>query len=390
MSDHRLIDTPQGLEEAVSDLEECLDEAREAGRAPRLYLDTEFESNRSGTQMCLLQISAGGTAYLIDTLRLRNLDSLGDVLSEEGVEWVLHAGLQDVQLITEALRIPRPPLLFDTQIAWALTSAEASVSLAYLQFKILGIRAEKGHQADDWVRRPLQASQLRYAASDVDHLPKMTEYLLNEAEKLGRTEIVYAASKDTLSPVKEPPAPLRLGSFRNAWQLSEKSQAALRFLIEWYNALSLEKRKHAPDNKVMLSIAGRLPPDVAALSRIKGVSRGVSERHGLTLIKGIADAVANAKSEDFVPIDPPPYATFDEIRLDAWLAEFRAELAVSLQFAPELVLPTRLLKRIKAGLEADGPSGLTESLVGWRRELLLSPAEDFCKKNAPPESTETA
>ncbi len=386
MSGHRLIDTPQGLEEAVSDLEDGLAQARAEGKSARLYLDTEFESNRSGTTMCLLQISAGETAYLVDTLRLKNLDSLGDVLSEDGVTWVLHAGLQDVQLITEAMRIGRPESLFDTQIAWALVTAEASVSLAYLQFKILGIRAEKGHQADDWVRRPLQASQLRYAASDVDHLPKMTEYLINEAAKLDRAQFIFAASKDTLSPVKEPPAPLRLGSFRNAWQLSEKSQAALRFLMSWYNQLSVDKRKHAPDNKVMLSIAGRLPPDVGSLSRIKGVTRGVVERYGLTLIEGMKVAVAESKSEDFQPIDPPPYATFEEIRLEAWLAQFRADMAISLTFAPELVLPTRLLKRMKDGVEADGPQGLLESLVGWRYDLLAAPAEAYMAQNPPPVS----
>jgi len=381
---HRLVDSPAELEDAVSDLEGTLDEMRDKNLPARLYLDTEFESNRSGTKLCLLQISAGKTSYLVDPLRLSKLDSLADVLEEEGVEWVLHAGLQDVVLICDALKVRRPEKLFDTQIAWGMVTAEASVSLAYLQFKILGIRAEKGHQADDWVRRPLQASQLRYAASDVDHLPKMTEELLKMARTPERAAIIFDASKDTLSPVKEPPAPLRLSSFRNAWQLSEKSQAGLRFLMEWYNGLPLEKRKHAPENKVLLSVAGRIPPDVGALSRIKGVSRGVVERYGSQLVAGIKSAVESSKSEDFVPIDPPAYATFDEIRLDSWLAQYRAHLSIHLSFAPELVLPSRLLKRMKAGLEAQGTEGLLESLVGWRRELLLDESEQFCRDLPPP------
>lgn len=377
---HRLIDTPIALEDALDALEDEL----EKQSVQRLYLDTEFESNRSGTKLCLLQISAGGDSFLIDPLRLKNLDGLADLLADKSIDWVLHAGLQDVELITRDLRIRPPTRLLDTQIAWALISAESSVSLAYLQFKLLGLRSEKTHQADDWVRRPLQASQLRYAASDVDYLPKMTELLLARADELDRTAIIYSASMDTLSPEKEPPAPLSLDSFRNAWQLSPKSQSGLRYLMNWYNDLSLDERRKAPDTKTLLAIASRCPEDPGALGRIKGVSRGIVRDFGVELVAGLKRAVSEARSSDFVPLDPPPYATFEEIRLDAWLARFRAEISVEKQFAPELVLPGRLIKRMKAGVLESGIEGLFESLVGWRRELLLETARRFCDRSPPP------
>ncbi len=377
---YRLIETPATLDDALDALEDDL----EKQPVQRLYLDTEFESNRSGTKLCLLQISAGGDTFLLDPLRLRNLDGLADLLADKDIDWVLHAGLQDVDLLTRDLRIRPPKRLFDTQIAWALISAESSVSLAYLQFKLLGLRSEKAHQADDWVRRPLQASQLRYAASDVDHLPKMTEMLLARAAELDRTEIIYAASMDTLNPEKEPPAPLSLDSFRNAWQLSPKSQSGLRFLMDWYNALSLEERRNAPDTKTLLAIASRCPEDPSALGRIKGVSRGVVRDFGAAIVRGLEKAVSEARGSDFVPLDPPPYATFEEIELDAWLAQFRAEMSVKKQFAPELVLPGRLMKRMKATITQSGAEGLFESLVGWRRELLLESAREFCDRSPPP------
>lgn len=376
---HQLVDAEGQLAQAVSELERDVSQAEE----PRLYLDTEFESNRSGTKMCLFQISAGRTSYLIDPLRLRSLESLRPLLADADVEWILHAGLQDVELICNAVRIKSPPALLDTQVAWALLTAEASVSLAYLQFKLLGIRSEKGHQADDWVRRPLQASQLRYAAADVDYLPEMTEQLLDQAAAKGRMEMLYAASYDSLSPEREPPAPLVLSSFRNAWQLSAKSQAGMLFLIDWYNGLSLSERQGAPENKALLSIAGRLPEDVAALSRIKGVPRGVVNEYGRLLVDGLARAAREANTDDFQPIDPPAYGSFEEIRLEAWLAQYRAELSTSLEFAPDFVLPSRLLKRMKSGLEAEGVSGFLESLVGWRREFLLAESQKFCEQNPP-------
>lgn len=380
LNPHQLIDTAGGLDEAVRSLSAELQEAEE----PRLYLDTEFESNRSGTTMCLLQVSAGGTNFLIDTLRLRELSSLRPLLSDPDVEWILHAGLQDVGLICSALKIPRAPALLDTQIAWGLMTAEASVSLAYLQYKILGVRSKKAHQADDWVRRPLQASQLRYAASDVDYLPRMTEVLLDRAAALGRTEVLYEASMDSLNPEYEPPAPLALTSFRNAWQLTAQSQAALLFLIDWYNGLPLRARAQAPEHKALLSIASRLPEDVGALSRIKGVPRGTVAEFGQRIVQGTTAAAASAKTEGFVPVEPPAYGSFEEIRLEAWLSTYKCELCVKLEFAPELVLPGRLMKRMKAGIEADGLDGLFESLVGWRRDFLLEETRAFCDSHPLP------
>ncbi len=377
---YRLIDTAASLLEAVGELRKTLQDMS----PQRVFLDTEFESNRSGTTMCLLQISAGETNFLIDPLRLRTLEPLAELLDNAAIEWILHAGLQDVGLITQCLRIEAPARLFDTQIAWGLLTAESSVGLAYLQFKLLNIRSEKAHQADDWVRRPLQESQLRYGASDVDYLPEMTRQLLATAKGLDRTEVIFAASRDTLNPIKEPPPPLQLSSFRNAWQLNARNQAGMLFLIDWYNALPLDQRRYAPENKALLSIASRLPENVDALGRIKGVPRSTLNHHGSEIVEGLKKAVASARGDDFEPIDPPPYCTFDEIRVDAWLAKLKAELATSLQFAPELVLPGRLLKRMKAGLQAQGVPGLIESLVGWRKDFLLEPLSSFCEQVPPP------
>ena len=157
--------------------------------------------------------------------------------------------------------------MFDTQVAWALLGAEYSVSLSYLQYRLLGIRTGKAHQADDWKRRPLPASQLAYAAADIVHLPELRRLLGERTAELGREQMVIEASRETVWPEPEPPMPLSLESFRNAWQLEEKNQAALRALIEWFNALDARQRSRAPEPKTLLSIAARLPENVADLGR---------------------------------------------------------------------------------------------------------------------------
>src|SRR5690606_36360953 len=140
-------------------------------------------------------------------------------------EWVLHAGLQDIELLCERLGIAAPEKVFDTQIAWALLGPEASVSLSYLKFRMLGIRAGKPHQADDWLRRPLPESQLRYAASDIEHLPELRQQLGKRAEPQGRLRAIHHASSEVAKPSQELDSELSLASFRNAWQLNRRTQA---------------------------------------------------------------------------------------------------------------------------------------------------------------------
>lgn len=368
------VDSQAGLERAASALASC----------PRLYLDTEFESGRGPTRLCLLQISSGAEIFLVDTLKLGRIDALGAALARSEVEWVFHAGLQDVALIEQRLHVRAPPTLFDTQVAYALVSAESNVSLAYLRYQLLGARADKAHQADDWLARPLSESMLQYAASDVHDLPAIMDLLLQRAEAKQRRELVFEASREALQPSRESPPPLTLEQFRNAWQLGPKSQAGLRFLIDWYNGLSAEEKLAAPDMKALLALAARLPETAVALGRIKGVSPGVLQRHGAHLVQGLTNAARRATSADFVPIDPAPYATFAEIRREAWLGWLRAEVCATLEVAPEQVLPQRVVRELKAKLLEGRSVRLSEALRGYRKRLLGDAIDAFYEHHPPP------
>jgi len=358
---------------------ELLEVALTLRSAETLFLDTEFESNRSGIELCLLQVSTGSQIFLIDAVLLRDLTPLADAFQQKSL-WVLHAGQQDVMLIGERLQLRTRPRIFDTQIAWALSTVEHSVSLAYAQFRALGLRGTKAHQADDWVRRPLPASQLEYAASDVEHLPELYAHLNRRVTDLGRAELVPLASAESVWTEAAPPQLLALDSFRNAWQLDHRGQAALRYLIQWFNGLPEREREQAPENKTLLSLAGRLPRTVDDLQRIKGVPRSWSRELAHNLVTGLMQAAEAADATNFVPIDPPAYATQRELRVDGWLAAARAEVCVSLEVAPELALPSRLMKALRGHALSEGCSGLGDALEGWRRALLSAPLAEFAAK----------
>ena len=118
----KFIDDYDGLDSAISVLR----------HATEIALDTEFESNRSGTTLSLVQISDGRHSYVIDALALRDLSPMEEILDVNDIVWIVHAGRQDIELLAKATRGITPNRLFDTQVGWALCGPEYQVSLAYL------------------------------------------------------------------------------------------------------------------------------------------------------------------------------------------------------------------------------------------------------------------
>ncbi len=358
-------------------------------RAERFHVDTEFESTRRGAELCLVQIATGEEVFLVDALRLPDLSPLASTLGDPARTWVLHAGGQDVPLLIGALGIERAPTLFDTQVAWALVGAEPAVALGYLLYRVLGVRTMKTHQADDWKRRPLPRTQLAYAAADVTHLPALHAELARRAEALGRLGVVAQASAEQWTEAPEPPQPLSLATFRHAWQLDAPAQAALRALVDWHNGLVDAGREPALDVKALFAVASRLPQSTADLARIKGVPRGVVERGGAELVELLR--AASAAPGQFVPIEPEPYVTFEELTADAWVGLVRAEACAAAQVAPDLVFPPRLVRRASARVRATAdPLAILDALGGWRRELLEGPLREALARRSLPALTTAA
>ncbi|MBN1607620.1 MAG: HRDC domain-containing protein [Polyangiaceae bacterium] len=373
---YELVDTPAGLSCA----------ARALAGADRLYLDTEFQSAHGRCTLSLVQISRGERVFVVDALRLSDLSPLGPVMNTTSTEWVVHAGRQDAQLLTSRLGLGGRPRVFDTQVAWALLTAEAAVSLAYLSYRLLGIRPGKAFQTDDWMRRPLTDPQLEYAASDVEHLPDLLAHLDREASARHRAGLVRLATADQLWPEPELPEKLTLASFRNAWHLGLESQAALRALVDWYAAQPAESRADGPDPRTLMAMAARLPTSATELERLRGVPKRWAAQHAERVISIMNDAAHTAAPSEFIALTPSPYATFFDYRLDAWLQTMRAELCERLQAAPDLLLPRRHLSRIgQAVVGGASAAELSKVITGWRATLLEDAIERYVEQHPPPQ-----
>src|SRR5690349_5969796 len=150
--DFNLIQTQAALEEQL---------ARWAG-APWLAVDTEFVREETYfAQLCLVQVSDGGTPVLVDALAL-DPAPLFKLLYEPRAAKVFHSAGQDLELLAQrGGDCPRP--LFDTQIAAALLGHGEQLGYAALVERRLGIGVDKSLSRTDWSKRPLSDPALAYA-----------------------------------------------------------------------------------------------------------------------------------------------------------------------------------------------------------------------------------
>ena len=156
-------------------------------KAPRVAVD--LESNgffRYHERVCLVQLSAGDTAFLADPLAIDEMGPLGDLLRDESVEKVFHAADYDIRSLDRDWGF-RVAGLFDTGIAAAFVGS-SQLGLQSVVEQQIGLVLAKPRklQRSDWSLRPLGPEALSYAADDVLHLPQVREALSSRLEELGR------------------------------------------------------------------------------------------------------------------------------------------------------------------------------------------------------------
>src|SRR5262249_48948952 len=141
-------------------------------------------------KLCVIQVATTERVELIDPLADIDLTPFWELIADETVEKVVHAGLQDIEPVVRILNRPAANV-FDTQIAAGLAGMTYPLSLSKLVYELVGYKLGKGLTFSHWDQRPLSASQLRYAADDVRYLPAARAELARRLERLHH--VAYAA-----------------------------------------------------------------------------------------------------------------------------------------------------------------------------------------------------
>lgn len=269
-------------------------------KATRLALDTEGASfHKFVDRIYLIQLSTADHHAIIDPLPIAPPAALGRMIEDPGVEVVFHDADYDLRLLHQDYGW-HARNLFDTRIAAQLLGIPA-FGLAALLEKYFGVKLDKKHQRADWSMRPLTDGMLEYAAQDTMHLLGLRDQLAAELEKKRRTAWAteeFRRLEGTRWPAEEPG--MAFMKIKGARDLTRRELALLRELVVWRDALALQVDKatfRVVGNEVLLEAARLAPGDRDTLAKIKGMPRGIVERHADEMLGAIARGMSAAEGE---------------------------------------------------------------------------------------------
>ncbi len=289
--------TPQHYITSAPALNELCEQLRDS---PRLALDTEFVGEETFVpKLELIQVATEHTAAIIDfpaVLSGGALDGFWEIVCDERVQKVVHAGRQDLDLFAvHAGQIPKP--FFDTQIAAAMVGFGPQVAYANLVQRVHGKRLDKAHTFTNWSARPLSHDQLAYALEDVTFLLAIHDHLHGRLSKLGRLQWVdeeFSRLEGVVGETRREPQE-RYQRIRGWDQLKPKSAVVLRELAAWREGEA--KRRNVPRSRVirdevLLQLARQPPRHQDELRKVRGLHPSEVDRNGESVLAAIRAALA--------------------------------------------------------------------------------------------------
>ena len=332
-----------------------------------ICVDTEFiRENSYWPELCLVQVASPAEAAAIDPLAQGlDLAPFLDLLADEAVLKVMHAGSQDLEIFWNLSgRLPAP--FFDTQVAAMALGLGEQVSYQHLVAHFTGHGIDKGARFTDWARRPLTERQLLYAIGDVTHLADIFPRMLDQLRANGR-----GAWLDEEMARLTDPAAYRVDP-EEAWQRlripgrKPDLLGRLKALARWREIEAMDKnvpRGRIAKDEALLDIAAHPPRVQAELSRVRGLSAAWE-----TNAIGARLMAALAAAEPLVidtPAREPRGAPVPGAALVADLLKLLLKLrAKDVGVAPRLIARSEDLEALAAGVRDGIPL-----LAGWRREL---------------------
>lgn len=349
--------------------------AARARAAGRFGIDTEFlPEGRYRPLLCLVQVVVGDEIALLDPLAGDGFDPapLAELLTDPGVEVILHAGRQDVAILRREWGC-EVTNLFDTQVAAGFAGHSAQAGYLGLLHDVLKIRLAKSASFTRWDARPLTEEQLGYAREDVAHLLPLADELqarLAASGRLGwaREECVPTAEA---SDVRDPEAVWR--RLPRASSLDPRERAVARELAAWRERTA--ERENRPVGGVLrdptvVELVKRQPVTTRALGQIRGLQPDAVRRRG----DAIVAAIQRGQTAEPIPLEEDERVGSepgDGATIALAEALVRA-CALEARLAYELVAARADLMPVVVAARRGRPEPDVRTLRGWRRELVGS------------------
>lgn len=341
---------------------------------PTLAVDTEFiRTDTFWPKVALIQISNGQQTFLVDPLAIPDEDllPLKKVLcGNNGPLIILHACYEDLEVF-KCMWGCIPQKIFDTQVGAAILGLGLQVGYQRLVADVLQKEVPKGETRSNWLKRPLTASQLDYAALDVAYLTQMHEIFSRSLAEKGRMNWVQEDCDRILQlyQVEEDPFKYYL-KFRNAWRFNQEQLRVLEALSSWREETA---RKHdlprgfLIKDPVLYRLAEKPPESLTELSNQFEIRKQVLREDGEKLVQ----IIKIARSSQEPPLKAMPVPLSKNFKpLLAGLKSAAKKVAEANAVPAELLLKKRDLEALVRSSLGENEQTPAAILGNWRYSLM--------------------
>ena len=347
-----------------------LEQAAEQWRqADILGIDTEFLRERTyRADLGLVQVSDGEQAWLVDVVKIQDLNALRQMLVDPNILKVFHSSSEDFEVLWHTLQVSPAPVV-DTQIACAMIGQSLQMSYHNAIKWLTGIEVDKDQTRSNWLRRPLSDRQLHYAATDVVFLPQLCAEVRDKLVEQNKWQwleedvaMLTTQSRETLEPQS---AYLRLGG---AYNLNQQQLKVLRELAAWRESLAITRnlaRGFVIKDQDLLKIARKMPDSLEALTSIEDLHEKLVHKHAASLLQCVQSGL---KSNQDVSL-PDPLTGAQKRTLSEMRKIVLAE-AEAYDVDPALLASKKVLESLLRSFESG--EAVPERLSGWRYNVITS------------------
>ncbi len=371
--------TGSGLPEIIVDdtarLQNCL---RELSACSHVAFDTEFVGEQSyRPELCLVQVATAEKLYLIDPYRCGSLTSFWELLTDPSRVAIVHAGREEMRMCHFGIG-RTPSHIFDIQIAAGLVGYSYPIGYSGLVQELLGVRLGKGETLTDWRRRPLTASQEKYAFDDVRYLIPIWKKLHDRLRRLNRED--WAAeefSSFIRRSVGEDPTVERWRKLKGIGALDPRGLAIARELYLWRDqraAYSNRPSRSILRDELLGDLARRPPTKLEDVLSYRGMAKSDAPHILEAIRKAKALPLSECPEPDERENDAPHVSLLSNL-LSVVLAEWCARNKI----AQSIVATASDLKRLVRARQNPGSPGSSPSSLanGWRQRAILPELEAF-------------
>lgn len=357
----------------VTTQNELVSLSEELGKCSMLALDTEFVREKTYFhQLGLIQVAGNGVCAIIDPISIKDLTPFLDLIKNQKILKVFHAGRQDLEIMYRLCGEAIRPV-FDTQIAATMVGWGAQISFAKIVHKVTGKRIHKTETYTDWCRRPLSKSQIDYALDDVRYLVPVYEKLIRSLNKMSRLEWLEEEWRQLEDPDNFclPDPRNQYIKIKNIRNLKPRNLAVLRELASWREEEAMRRdclAKAIIRDEPLLEIARLLPQDIKSLAAIRGMNPKEASQSGERIFVLIKAGMA--VPEDQIPVlqDGEGYATRPGVEgLLAAYVQIRCE---ELKIEPNMLADRKLIHEFVKHYEQQSDMDNIPLFQGWRKELI--------------------